>query len=288
MSGFAPKSILCPLDISSAAPKVLRWASLLSRSSSAKLQILHAHWVEYPPYFLPSQTEELAAEAERNSRGIRDNLEALIKENIPANTPYEITILEGHPVETILKYAEVHKSDLIVMGSHGRSGHARMGLGSVAEHVLQQTSSPTLLVRAPEGKAVPSKISRILCPVTFDEHAIQCISLSAAVAVTFGAQLIVMHSEEEATSPGVRKKQLCEWVPAEVRDRCELIEVIRQGSAAEQILLAAREHDVNIIVLAARHRRFFDFTVIGTTTEKVMRHADSTVLVLPVRGGKHD
>lgn len=288
MSQFPPKSILCPLDLSSASPKVLRWAGLLAASYNARLQILHAEWVEYPRYFLPSQAGELAAAAERVRSTIGNDLEKLVNDNISAETPHEITILEGHPVERILEYAEQHRPDLIVMGSHGRSGFARMRLGSVAENVVLQTSIPTLVVRAPGGKPAPSKISSILCPVTLDEHANQGILISAALAARTGAHLIVMHVEEGGLSSDVIAKQLCDMVPNNVKGHCEVIEVIRHGNAAEQILLVAREHDVDLIALTAKHRRFLDFTVIGNTTEKVMRHADSAALILPVAGEQGD
>ena len=288
MSQFPPKSILCPLDLSTASPKVLRWASLLAASYNARLQILHAEWVEYPRYFLPSQAGELAAAAERTRSAIDEDLKKLVNETIFAETPYEVTILEGHPAERILEYAEQHRPDLMVMGSHGRSGLARMRLGSVAENVVQQTSIPTLVVRAPGGKPPPRKISSILCPVTFDEHADQGILISAALAFTTGAHLIVMHVEEGGLSTDVNAKQLCGLVSTNVKGHCQVIEVIRQGNAAEQILLVAREHDVDIIALTAKHRRFLDFTVIGNTTEKVMRHADSAVLVLPVAGEQRE
>ena len=285
MAHFAPKSILCPLDLSSASPQVLRWAALLANLYRAKLQILHAEWAEYPLYFLPSYIEELSAAAGKTREIIRGNLKSLLKENLPTTTPYEIAILEGHPVETILKYSEQHNPDLIVMGSHGRSGLARMRLGSVAENVVQQTSTPTLVVRAPGGKPVPSRISRILCPVTLEKHATESVSLSAVLAATSAAQLIIVHAEKEIRTPDAYPRQLCDVVPTDIRDHCELIELIRKGSAAEQILLVAREHSVDIITLAAKHRRFLDFTVIGNTTEMVMRHADSAVLIVPITGG---
>jgi nucleotide-binding universal stress UspA family protein len=64
--------------------------------------------------------------------------------------------------------------------------------------------------------------------------------------------------------------------------------VIRQGNPAEQILLVARQYNVDVIALTAKHRQFLDITVIGNTTEKVMRHADSTVLVIPVAGEQRE
>jgi nucleotide-binding universal stress UspA family protein len=281
MSNFAPKSILCLVDLSLASQTVLRWASLFAGVYRARVEVLHAEWFEYPPYFLPSQTQELSEVARRNRELLHESLAKLIVDNFGKDIPYQITILEGHPVQTVLNHAAKTKPDLIVMGSHGRRGLARMRLGSVAEDVVQQAGLPTLVVRAPESKPVPAKLSRVLCPVNFSEQSKQNLALSAEVASAFGAQLLVMHAEEEGRSPAMSQKQLCDWVPRDARGHCELLEVVRQGNAAEQILMAAHEHSVDIITLSAMHRRFLDFTVIGTTTERVMRHADTAVLVHP-------
>ncbi len=282
MPHFAPKLIMCPVDLSPASPDVLRWAALFAKPYQARIEVLLAEWLEYPPYFLPSQIAELEAMAKRNRAALAESLEHLANQNVPEGTSYKISVLEDHPIEAILKHGEQEKVDLIVMGSHGRTGFARMKLGSVAESVVQQTSVPTLVVRAQGGKPAASNIARILCPVKFSEHTGRSLAFSAEVASAFGAQLIVMHVEERGGNLASSRKQLCEAVPDDARKRCNVIEVARAGEPAEQILLAAREHAADLIVLTALHRRFLEFSVLGTTTEKVLRHADSAILVLPV------
>ncbi len=281
MSNFSPKSILCPVDLSPASQTVLRWAGLFAEAYHARVEVLHAEWFEYPAYFLPSQMQEISEAAIRNREVLRESLAKLIEDNLGKNVHQSITILEGHPIQTILFSAEKTKPDLIVMGSHGRRGLDRMRLGSVSEDVVRQAGLPTLVVRAPETKPAPAKLSRVLCPVNFSEQSKQSLALSADVASTFGSQLLVMYAEEQERSLATSQKQLCDWVPPETRKHCELLEVVHHGNAAEQILVAAREHKVDLITLSARYRRFLDLTVIGTTTERVMRHADTAVLVHP-------
>lgn len=197
MSEFAPRCILCPVDLSSASPTVLRWARLFAETYHAKVEVLHADWLEYPPYFLLSQTEELAAE-ERGHRAALDKILAkLVQDRLGPIAHHNITILEGHSIEAILKYAEEHHPDLIVMGSHGRNGVARMRLGSVAENVMRQAAVPTLVVGTFADKSAPPGISRVLCPVSFTEHGFRSLELSAEVAARFGAELVVMHSVEQ-------------------------------------------------------------------------------------------
>jgi nucleotide-binding universal stress UspA family protein len=282
MSEFAPRSILCPVDLSSASSIVLGWARLFAETYHAKVKVLHADWLEYPPYFLLSQTEELAAEARKHRAALDKILAKLAQDSLGPDLPHEITILEGHPVEEILKYAEERHPDLIVMGSHGRSGVARMRLGSVAENVMRQAAVPTFVVRTFADKPAPGGISRVLCPVNFTEHGFRCLELSAEVAARFGAELVVMHSvEQEYADLEETQDRLCQWVPEAVRRHCYVTEAVRRGNPAEQILMAARDRAVDLIVLSAQHRPFLEFTTLGTTTERVMRHADSAVLVLP-------
>jgi nucleotide-binding universal stress UspA family protein len=282
MSQLLLRTILCPVDLSSASPTVLSWARLFAETYHAKVEVLHVDWLEYPPYFFPSQAAELSAQAEHHRAALNENLTKLAHENLGSNVPYEISILEGHPVDTILRHAATLQPDLIVMGSHGRSGLARMRLGSVAENVVRETSIPTLVVRALANKQAPAHISRVLCPVSFSEHGRRCLEVSADVAATFGAQLVVVHAvEQEGADLHQVHDQLCQWVPGAVRGRCDLLEVVRRGNAAEQILLAAREQAVELIVLVAQHRPFLEITTLGTTTERVMRHSDSAVLALP-------
>lgn len=282
MSEFRPRSILCPVDLSSASPTVLHWARLFAETYHAKVEVLHADWLEYPPYFLPSQTEELAGEERKHRAALDKILAKLAQDSLGPNLPHEITVLESHPVEEILKYAKEHHPDLIVMGSHGRSGVARMRLGSVAEDVMRQAAVPTLVARTFADKPATQKISRILCPVNFTGHGFRCLKLSAEVAAAFGAELSVMHSvEQEYADMKETQDRLCQWVPEGIRRHCYVTEAVRHGNPAEQILMAARDRGVDLIVLSAQHRPFLEFTTLGTTTERVMRHADSAVLVLP-------
>jgi nucleotide-binding universal stress UspA family protein len=281
MPRFAPKSVLCPVDLSSASPDVLRWASLFAETYHAKLEVLHADWLDYPPYFLPSQVAEWGAEAKHHRGALNEDLVTLARDSLGTNVPHDITIVQAHPVEAILKHAEERHSDLIVMGSHGRSGVARMRLGSVAENVMREAATPTLVVRALPHRPAPPAVSRVLCPVNFTDYGFRCLELSAEVATAFGAELIVMHSVEQSYADLEQtQEKLCEWVPEIVRRHCYLTEAVRHGNAGEQILLTAREKAVDLIVLGAPHRPFLEFTTLGTTTERVVRHADSAVLVL--------
>ena len=261
---------------------MLRWAGLIGSAYNAKVEVLHVDWMDYPAYFLPSQANELAIEAKRNRETLNEKLLAMARENLGPNIVQDTSIVEGHPIEAILKYSEKRRFDLIVMGSHGRSGVARMRLGSVAENVVRQAAIPTLVVRKSSDEIQKPKISRVLCPVNFTEPGFRCIEMSGSVAAVFGAELVVMHSiEQQYADLEETRDHLCQSVPETTRNHCVVTESVTQGSAAEQILLTAREQSIDLIVLAAQHHPLLEFTTLGSTTERVMRHADSAVLVFP-------
>lgn len=282
MSHFAPKLILCPIDLSAASSKVIAYARLFAQAFGARVEVLHADWVEWPPYFMASQADELSAREQKRQAALREDLSRLAQEGLGPDVRHEIQIIEGHPVEVILHRAKQLQADLILMGSHGRSGIARLRLGSVAENVAREASTPTLIVRVPGGEPAPAAIARVLCPVNLTELGRKGLESSSELVAVFGATLFVLHVAEQAgLDLGSIREDLCRWIPERARQNCNLFEVVRHGNPAEQILTAAREPRVDLIVLGAQHRPLLEFTTLGTTAERVIRHAHSLVLVLP-------
>lgn len=279
MTPFAPKQILCAVDLGPASPVVLGWARLFAGAFGASVDVLHADWNEPPLYFTVAQIEAIKAESEKRNATLLKELAGLTRETFGPQAELRVKVVEGHPVPVLREQVKAHQPDLLILGSHGRSGAARLMMGSVAENIVRESPCPALVVR---GTEAPTKLRRILCPVSFTETGHRCLEASAALAATFHAPLDVLHAAEE---PGLRPEQvhdqLCKWVPGEARSRCQITEVVRHGNAAEQIILHAREHPVDLIVLGAEHRPLLELTTLGTTTERVMRHSPCSVLVLP-------
>lgn len=280
MKIFAPKQILCAVDLGPASRLVLGWARLFAQAFGARVDVLHSDWIEPPRYFTPAQIQVITAESEKRKTKLLEELAGMARQMFGPQAELVVNVVEGHPVPVLREHVKAHRPDLVVLGSHGRSGVARLMMGSVAENIVRESPCPTLVARG--GEMAPPAISRILCPVSFAESARQCLETSAALAAAFHAPLDVLHAAEE---PGMRPEEvhdrLCQWVSGEARRRCEVTEVVRHGNAAEQIILYARERPVDLIVLAAQHRPLLELTTLGTTTERVMRHSPCSVLVLP-------
>jgi len=282
MTSFSPKNILCPVDLSPVSDGILRWAGLFARTFEALLEVLHADWWEPPRYFTEAQIQRLSRQESEGGKVLKRELEVVAKSALGSFSDYKVTVSEGYPIEQILKRAKELTSDLIVMGSHGRTGMARLRMGSVAEDVVRASRCPVLIVKPSKEAGPAPAIQNILCPVNFTSLSQQNLEISSELANAFGARLWVVHAtdHEEIKVEEVHQR-ICDWVPQEVRGRCEVSEVVRRGNPAEQIILMAREHSADLIVMGAQHRPFLEFTTLGTTTERVMRHSLTSVLVIP-------
>jgi nucleotide-binding universal stress UspA family protein len=150
-------------------------------------------------------------------------------------------------------------------------------LGSVAERVLRESPVPLLTVRGPsEGP-----IRRILCPVADTETSREALGVAAELAGCFGATLTALHVREPHASAA--PPDLCAWMPAGERARCNVREVVRHGDAAAEIVGLAADESFDLLVLGAPRRKFFDGMVLGTTTLRAVRHAPCPVLTVGER-----
>lgn len=144
---FANRLILCPTDFSPPAVAAFDLACELARDHRCRVTVLHVP--------LPPLTQDQLAESRRP--GFRDDLRAeldRLRSPDPAVTVTHL-ILEGDPAGVIVDVAREHGCDLIVMGTHGRSGLGRLVLGSVAEHVIRHAPCPVLTTKAPVGQPEP-------------------------------------------------------------------------------------------------------------------------------------
>lgn len=281
MSKFAPKQILCPVDLSPASNAVLSWARLIAEVSGARVELIHADWSEPPRYFTEGQLATLDAEAASRRQMLEREVQNLAQKFLGSRISFTVSVVEGDAIEVVLKHLTQSPPDLVVMGSHGRSGVARILLGSVAENVVREADCPTLIVK---GREIPfglDHLQRMLCPVNLTDASRECLETASGVATALGAELSVLQAvEDDSPHADAARQQLCQWVPEDVRGHCHMSEVVLKGDAAEQIILFARREKTDLIVLGAEHKSFLEFSLLGRTTERVLRHGPSSVLLL--------
>jgi nucleotide-binding universal stress UspA family protein len=159
---MTPKRVVVPVDFSKHSLDALEYAVTLGRAFNPEFVLLFA--LE-PAQFasaghayggaVPVNVEMLLAEQRRLAKADLDKLErSLAKRNLRVRT----LITEGTPYRMIVETAERLGADLIVMGTHGRTGLPRFFMGSVAEMVVRHAHCPVLTVRgrrAGRGRARP-------------------------------------------------------------------------------------------------------------------------------------
>jgi nucleotide-binding universal stress UspA family protein len=146
------RTILCATDFSSNSEAALELACSLGRAYSARLLILH---VCQPPLATLAGTQMVPPLPEEY--GLKDAHEKLNALQVPpAVIPVERRALVGNPAEEIVRVATETPCELIVAGTHGRSGIGRLLMGSVAEAVLRKAPCPVLTVKAPLAMDLPA------------------------------------------------------------------------------------------------------------------------------------
>lgn len=274
------RHILCPVDFSDLSALALRHAALMARCGNARLTVAYANSFSPPPYFTESRMADLERQFRDSMREAESALRDFAFKQLDADMApsIDLRVIEAAPVDAINRLARETKAGMIVMGTHGRTGMSRMMLGSVAERVLRESGIPVLTVRGDaSGELAAPK--NILCPVNNTPAARHAIEAAAAFARCFGGNVIALHVKE---SDGARAiDDLCAWLPEEARPHCTVRELTGGADAATEIISRARESPYDLLVMGSQHRRFFDSTVLGVTTARVVRHAPCPVLTVP-------
>jgi universal stress protein A len=146
---FAPKSILVPTDFSEHSDKAVRQAADIAEQYNAKVYLLHV--VDKlqqcsVDYCIPIEMmEQIQSNSEKEvARKMRAEVQKILQSK-KIDVTFDIKV--GIPFAEILKEQIERKADLIVIGSHGRTGILRTFIGSVAEKVMRESKCPVLLVR---------------------------------------------------------------------------------------------------------------------------------------------
>lgn len=140
---FFVRTILHPTDFSECSTPAFHVACAMARTYDARLVVVHVAtpsaeplYTELPPLPFADRTPEL-----------HERLKQVMPRDPKVRT--EHLLVEGDPVAEILRLARETPFDLIVMGTHGRTGFGRLFIGSVAEQVLRKASCPVLTVKLP-------------------------------------------------------------------------------------------------------------------------------------------
>jgi len=297
------KQILCPTDLSEASRPALSYAAAFAGWYDARLTILHVvptfDAIAVPPSELagpvqviyPSSREDVLAELGRQAEATG-----------AASVRPELDAAEGDTLTVIVDRALASRADLVVLGSHGRSGFNRLLHGSIAEQVLLKAPCPVLTVppRAPDKAPHDLLFRHILCAMDFSPAALQAMGFALDLGRQADGIVTILHAlewlaeEEPRTESHFNvaeyraylikdaRERLDGLVAAEARTWCEIETVVTVGRAYRQLLQAAADRSADLIVMGAQGRGGVGLALNGSTTHQVVRAAQCPVLT--VRG----
>lgn len=293
------RHILCPVDLSETSERALVHARALAAWYAADITVLEAIWAALPPIALPaalSSGSETPLLAPAVRQDFERELELFCKDG-GKEPPRQARVIEGPIVPTILEAASALPADLIVMGTHGRSGFDRLLLGSVTDKILRKATCPVLTI--PPTASVVSKNGRyktILCAVDFSPSSFRGLDYALSLAQETEAAITLAHVIEwpwttgrplTATEDGYRQAardkallDLREAVPPDVYDWCRPDVVLGEGRAHEEIVRMARDRQADLIVVGVHGRSALGMAVFGSTANQIIRHAECPVLTV--------
>jgi nucleotide-binding universal stress UspA family protein len=278
--------ILCPIDFSDGSRNALRFATRLASEQNAELVVFHSSYVPatafsleapFPPYLIQDLTD--AAQ-----RGLDD----AVREAIAAGAKNTTSVLKvGVPWTEIVAQLEAQAFDLCVIGTHGRTGLARIFLGSVAETVIRHAPCSVLAIR-PDSSI--GEFKHVLVPTDFSEGAMNALDLASKVVALDGKITLLHVLEPPVAFSGeitpdfahVLDKHSSEALDA-TASRVKAARIEKQsriGYPGAQTLAALDDdRGIDLVVMGSHGRTGIKRILLGSVAEKVVRHARCPVLV---------
>jgi universal stress protein A len=149
------KKILVPVDYSDCSRVAMEYALFLAERFEAEIEVLHVAEIplgeEHTVVNPDTGKEQLLSELIMQ-QAVKAETEFLAP-FVRATIPIEKSLLKGRPGKVIIEAAAERGADLIVMGTHGRSGFDRLIMGSVTERVLRSATCPVAVVRHPDNES---------------------------------------------------------------------------------------------------------------------------------------
>jgi nucleotide-binding universal stress UspA family protein len=288
--------ILCPVDFSAVSQHALDHAAAIARWYDARLMVLHV-FANLPTMDVPPLVLDAA-----NQERLTNDMRAMAA-RVPPEVPLDFRVMEaGFVHDEILAQLADTRADLLVIGTHGRSGFQRLFLGSVTEKVIRKAACPTLVVppRAPDvSPDAPVQFRRILCPVDFSASSLDALAYAIDLAEEADARLTLLHAVEippilnqepsvvevdlprfREAAAGEARRRLHNLIPEQARTYCTVETAVVEGRAYREILRQANQQQSDLVVMGVHGRGAIDRLVFGSTTHHVIRAAPCPVLVV--------
>jgi nucleotide-binding universal stress UspA family protein len=282
------RTILVPVDFSTHSQAAAIRACGLASASGANVRLLHA----LDPVAFAKRDDFSEALWDEVRRGAERDLDALHRSLADRGASVHSLLEEKSAVDMVLAHARPEDVDLIVMGPHGFESGRRMFLGSVAEGVVRRATVPVVTVKGDELDAA-APIRRILLATDFSPNAANALSLALQWAAWLGADVEAFHALGIADEPaadaagsepptahrdaaleglrGILQRMRAAGIPASAE--------LTHGPASIEIVKRATRSHSDLVILGRRGRDSAETVAFGRVTDRVLRHARSSVML---------
>lgn len=300
--------ILCPVDFSEFSRDALDHAVALANWYRAELLVLYVFVVPSVPVPAAGFPVGSLTPMSISPGDIADELKDFAGGVIgSADIRWEAVVSRWEAVVSpgitaaveIARQAERMAADLIVIGTHGKSGFDRFLLGSVTERLLRVATAPMMTVPPRSKRSETERYRSILCPIDFSGESMRALRYALSLAQEADARLTLLHVVEglldEPAEQDFRdlnildyyqrlekraRERLTAAVPDEARVWSRPTEQVVKGKAYQQILRIAEEGKYDLIVMGVRGRGALSRFAFGSTADRVIRQADCPVLTI--------
>jgi nucleotide-binding universal stress UspA family protein len=285
--------ILFATDFSTLARLAEEYAASLGADWNAHLTAMTV--LEFPPGMDPEYPVNQQYLTQRMSEAtdqLADVKQRLLRRRIAVST----RIATGIPSVEINQAADDENSDLIVVGTRGKTGLAHVLLGSTAERVIRTARCPVLAVRMAESSAQrEATCHRLLVPIDGSDCSLDALEYAAVVAGPAKASIDVLHvlepvsygldftfdnAQQRADNRKKMSKKLDELCAALGASGLTAKGHVVGGVPADSILGQAKALSSDVIVMGTHGRRGFSHALAGSVTEAVLRRAEWPVLTV--------
>jgi len=284
--------ILVPTDGSDHASRAADHGAMLAEAFDATLHLLTVVDIEAAagPFSAGGVDQSYVEDRTAAEREALSDLAA----SLEGSGAVETTVATGNPAGEILDYVDDHGVDLVVMGTHGRSGLRRYLTGSVAERVLRLSPVPVLTMRANDEST--SGYEDILVPTDGSERAGAALAHALALADAFDGTLhavSVVNVGDIATGAEVsvpaglldelesRATEATQAIASEAETAgVDAVTAVSTGRPKHDLLEYVAANDIDLVCMGTHGRTGLDRVLLGSTAEALVRQADTPVLTV--------
>jgi len=298
------RRVVCAVDFSDGSRRALTYAVDLATWYECRLAALYVHPLPLTGMALASlpaapavPTPAVLSPAEREE--LRRQIHGLVPADTARHLPVDVLVNGGDVAGEIL--AESRPGDLLVIGTHGRSGFERLVLGSVAEKVVRRATRPVLTVppaAREASQAVPSLFHDIVVGIDGSEASVRALAFALSLAEEADAHLTLLQvvelpreRAEWAGESAEGKAYVARWkesatarlrdlVPQDAHVYCHVHERVETGQPYREILRVAAERRAGLVVIGAHGHGVLERLFVGSTAQHVIRQAGCPVLTV--------